>query len=146
MAESRTPGHATVRFAAVILLLTLACGSLQQAGRQISLGGGEGDDIRGTVTVTPSGRGYTLRVLASGLVPARTYALHLHRGRCVGPDSVGSRLELPSMRADTRGEGAVTTLVENGPRADPGTVLHIHGGNTAGTAEYRKVVCTPLPR
>ena len=131
--------------ATFILVLLIACCNGQPASRQASVASHDAADPHVTVTVTPSNGGYAVRVAASGLEPGRTYALHLHRGRCVGPGSVESRYDLPSLRADARGHGVITALVKNGPPAGPPTVLHVHGGDAAGTAEYRKVECVALP-
>ena len=131
--------------ATLMVVVLLACGASQEALRQAQFGGSGVTGERSTVTVTPRSRGYIVRVEATGLVPGRTYELHLHRGRCVGPGSVRSRYDLPPMRADASGHGVVTTPVETGPPADPGTVLHIHAGIVAGSADYRKVVCGALP-
>jgi hypothetical protein len=130
----------------------LGCGSTQRSPsaspgrpRTATFSGLAGDPVRGTVIVTAAARGYTLRVEASGLVPGRDYALHLHEGRCVGPDTVRSRHDLPALRADAGGRGTVTATVTGGPPAGPGTVLHVHGSTQAGSTDYRRVQCTSLP-
>lgn len=115
------------------------------APRSAAFHGQAGDPVHGTITVTTVAGGYAVRVDATGLVPRRAYALHLHEGRCVGPNTVRTRYELPPLHADANGRGVVQATVSKGPPAGPGTVLHVHGSTVPGTDDYRKVECTPLP-
>jgi CHRD domain len=127
--------------ALILFLATLTVAFAQTASSSVQMNATEGNNVRGTATITQSGNGVTVSVRLSGYNANQGSIGHIHSGRC----ETGGPVVFPltTLQADAQGNGTADSTLATAPYATVANGNHYvqYHENTTPPGGGRPVSC-----